>query len=221
MKRFTITRIAICFVVLSLTSSLLHGYEQKRTPTWTPTGVPGVRARLHTGTPYHHLKVGDEDQLAWVLENEGNSEKKLLMAYSIESYDGIKRENQFSFELKSGTEHRQPIDRRKLGKRGIKWVTFHLEEAGEQTKQQKLSFVYFQPAGPTLGRQKGGFLFSTGYGAGPEPFNEENQELIALAGFKAARFNPGWGTIQPQKDAWNWGRLDQAVANHLKYGMEP
>ncbi len=221
MKQSTVTRFTFCVGILTLTSGLLLGYEQKRTSTWTPTGVPGVRARLHTGSPYHHLKVGDEDQLAWVIENEGNSDKDLLTAYTIESYEGPKRENRFSFDLKAGTEHRHPISRQELGKQGIKWVTLYLEESGEKTKEQKLSLVYFQPAGPTPGKQKGGFLFSTGYGAGPEPFNEENQELIALAGFKAARFNPGWGRIQPQKGVWNWEHLDQAVANHLKYGIEP
>jgi len=210
--------VAIGIVLLATNSP---AYEQRRTPTWIPTDVPGVRARLHTGSPYHHLKVGDEDQLAWVIENQGDSDQRLLMVYTIESYDGPKCENRFSFYLTAGAEYRQPIGREELGKRGIKWVTFHLEAGSRETEQQQVSFVYFQPAGPTPGRQRGGFLFSTGYGGGPEPFNEENQELIALAGFKAARFNPGWGTIQPQQDLWNWERLDQAVANHLKYGMEP
>ena len=209
------------FVSVALLISALHAYEQRRTPTWTPTGVPGVEARIHTGSPYHHLKLGDEGQLAWVIKNGGAAQKKLELVYSIESYNGSKCENRFSFESKPAAEHRQPISRKELGERGIKWVTFHLRDGEQGTDEKKLSFVYFQPAGPTPGRQQGGFVFSTGYGGGPEPFTEENQELIALAGFKAARFNPGWGTIQPQKDVWNWDRLDQAVANHLKYGMEP
>lgn len=216
------TRMGPCFFLgVALLTSTLHAYEQRRTPTWTPTGVPGVEARIHTGSPYHHLKLGDEGQLAWVIKNGGAAQKKLELVYSIESYSKSKCENRFSFELKSSEEHRQPISRDELGERGIKWVTFHLTDGERNTEEQTLSFVYFQPAGPTPGRQQGGFLFSTGYGGGPEPFNEENQELIALAGFKAARFNPGWGTIQPQKDVWNWDRLDQAVAHHLKYGMEP
>jgi hypothetical protein len=77
------------------------------------------------------------------------------------------------------------------------------------------------PAGPTP-EPADGFLFGICTHTERWGVEDQRKEVLAsaLCGAKVIRVGPGWGTVQPRADAWNWEPMDEIVRIYGEQGME-
>ena len=97
-------------------------------------------------------------------------------------------------------------------------ATVRNAEASNRTVR---SFAYLRPAGPTPGLAPG-FLFSICTHSGRWSIMEQllEAEAAATCGAKVIRDSVEWGSLQPERDVWNWERMDFLVNLYSALGIE-
>ena len=91
----------------------------------------------------------------------------------------------------------------------------------EASNRTVRSFAYLRPAGPTPGLAPG-FLFSICTHSGRWSIMEQllEAEAAATCGAKVIRDSVEWGSLQPERDVWNWERMDFLVNLYSALGIE-
>jgi hypothetical protein len=184
--------------------------------------IKAIETEVLTGTPVHVLKTGDEQKLRLAFRNIADQPVTFKADIDLENYFGETICFSKKLTLGAGTtrEWKMPA---LPAVRGIWWVNYTLVDlqTEDSSSNGRLSFAYMAPAGPTPEPAQD-FLF--GMCTHSARWGERDQQLevlaTALCGAKVIRTGPEWGSIQPQKNVWNWQALDQLVDLYGQAGVE-
>ncbi len=184
--------------------------------------LAAIGMEIDTANPIRVMAVGKEKELKIRLSNTATVPVDFNAAVTFEDFFG----RQFTFSKQFKMKALERVDWQpewRPARQGIWWVNLKMTDPAnkENTLTLRRSFAYMKPAGPTPGKAEG-FLFSIC--THTERWGERDKGLEVLAaarcGAKVMRTGPGWETIQPAKDVWNWEPLDKMVAMYAEKGME-
>jgi len=178
---------------------------------------------VETGNPLHILQDGEEDKLAFPLQNRSGERLAGRAQLEFQDFYGTTFQEAFDFDLAPGAVERHRLSR-PLPARGIWYVNCRITTSGnggEDVALSNRSFARIRPSGPTPGRATG-FLF--GICSHPQRWSWNDQELEARAmawcGAKVLRCDTGWNNIQPAPDRWDFSSMDRKQELFGRYNIE-
>jgi len=198
---------------------VLHGVDivEAQTP------AEAVDLDVATGTGVHVLRAGTDDRVRLVFANRSSLPGDFEIAMEYESFFGAKRTETFPLRLAPG-ERREVVSGWRPDQVGH-WTVRALianRNAPADKSVKSRSLAFFKPAGPTEGRAKG-FLFSvcTHTERWSPGDRRLEAEAAALCGVKVSRVGGyGWGSLEPQRGAWDWSMADEMFELYGRQGIE-
>ena len=178
-----------------------------------------VDFEVQTGNGIGVLKTGMENALMLNFTNTAGEAGEFAIDVTFRHFSGKTARESFRTALKPGESRSlSPKFRPDLLGHWDVEATVRNAEASNRTVR---SFAYLRPAGPTPGLAPG-FLFSICTHSGRWSIMEQllEAEAAATCGAKVIRDSVEWGSLQPERDVWNWERMDFLVNLYSALGIE-
>ena len=178
-----------------------------------------VDFEVQTGNGIGVLKTGMENALMLNFTNTAGEAGEFAIDVTFRHFSGKTARESFRTALKPGESRSlSPKFRPDLLGHWDVEATVRTAEASNRTVR---SFAYLRPAGPTPGLAPG-FLFSICTHSGRWSIMEQllEAEAAATCGAKVIRDSVEWGSLQPERDVWNWERMDFLVNLYSALGIE-
>ena len=178
-----------------------------------------VDFEVQTGNGIGVLKTGMENALMLNFTNTAGEAGEFAIDVTFRHFSGKTARESFRAALKPGESRSlSPKFRPDLLGHWDVEATVRNAEASNRTVR---SFAYLRPAGPTPGLAPG-FLFSICTHSGRWSIMEQllEAEAAATCGAKVIRDSVEWGSLQPERDVWNWERMDFLVNLYSALGIE-
>jgi len=196
--------------------------QVKLTGAWlvgTQPALDTVRADLMTDNPIHVLKAGDTEVPVLRLSSAATEPLDLGVTVRLEGYDAWLDPITRQVSIPARGQADLPLPRPK--QQGIYWVHLTLDDGEGAERALERSFCIMDPAGPTPGRADG-FLFSICTHTERWPEDDQVKEVLAagLCGAKVIRTGQGWGSVEPQKNQFDFSKLDKLMQRYNNQGME-
>ncbi len=198
---------------------ILHGVDvvENQTPS------EAVDLDVATGTGVHVLRAGTEDKVRLIFTNRSSLPGDFEIAMAYESFFGTKKTETFPLHLASG--ERREVTSGWYPDCAGHWTVSAVitsKNAPADTSVKSRSLAFFKPAGPTEGRATN-FLFSvcTHTERWSPGDRRLEAEASALCGIKVSRVGGyGWGSLEPQRGAWDWSMADEMFDLYGQKGIE-
>ena len=178
-----------------------------------------VDFEVQTGNGIGVLKTGMENALMLNFTNTAGEAGEFAIDVTFRHFSGKTARESFRTALKPGESRSlSPKFRPDLLGHWDVEATVRNAEASNRTVR---SFAYLRPAGPTPWLAPG-FLFSICTHSGRWSIMEQllEAEAAATCGAKVIRDSVEWGSLQPERDVWNWERMDFLVNLYSALGIE-
>ncbi len=178
-----------------------------------------VDFEVQTGNGIGVLKTGMENALMLNFTNTAGEAGEFAIDVTFRHFSGKTARESFRTALKPG-ESRSLSPKFRPDLLGHWDVETTVRTAGASNRTVR-SFAYLRPAGPTPGLAPG-FLFSICTHSGRWSIMEQllEAEAAATCGAKVIRDSIEWGSLQPERDVWNWERMDFLVNLYEALGIE-
>lgn len=178
-----------------------------------------VDFEVQTGNGIGVLKTGMENALMLNFTNTAGEAGEFAIDVTFRHFSGKTARESFRTALKPARAGAFPRNS------GLTcWATGMWRRrcgTAEASNRTVRSFAYLRPAGPTPGLAPG-FLFSICTHSGRWSIMEQllEAEAAATCGAKVIRDSVEWGSLQPERDVWNWERMDFLVNLYSALGIE-